>query len=124
VRSKNKGGTNELVFVLSLGVSVSAVVKTDRGKNGEKVYVYFENLWQHIFFGVSTENFIVNLLTIFLGHITFNLQFLLLPFNLFLINHLITEASGQQFVYKSSCVVSNKSILNWTKVCQLLRYSS
>jgi hypothetical protein len=41
---------------------------------------------QH-FFGIGTENFIVNSLTNFLSHLTFNSQLLLLHAHLLLINH-------------------------------------
>ncbi len=37
-------------------------------------------------------------------------------------HHLISVASHLYFAYISSCVSLNKSVLNWTQVCQLLRY--
>ncbi len=40
-----------------------------------------------------------------------------------LINHLINTASSHPYVFISPCVSQNKSVLNWTQVCQLLCYS-
>jgi len=74
-------------------------------------------------FGISTENLVVNQLTLFLGHQTLNSQFLLPPFHLLLITHLIIMASCLHFVYISLCASLNKSVLNWTQ-CQLFCYSS
>ena len=54
----------------------------------------------------------------FLGCFTFNLQFLPQPpitFN----HHLINAASSPIIVYINPCVTLNKSVLNWTQICQL-----
>jgi hypothetical protein len=64
----------------------------------------------------------------FLGHRIFLIYFIhntAAALAIFLlINHLIILASYLNFVYINSCAHLNKSVLYWTQVCQLLRYSS
>ncbi len=54
-------------------------------------------------FGFSTQNFILNISFNFLGHRIFNLQPLLLPAHILLMNHLISIVSYPLSVYINSC---------------------